>query len=358
MAETGDYREVMLFIEGSFKKPQRRADEVRFTEEHRMKPFHCLSIALVAAVPVFTSAVAQEYPAKTVRIIVPFTPGGGNDIVARFLGKYLSEMHRHQYVVENRPGAGTIIGVEALTKSPPDGYTLMVTNNSIAVNQTLYPKLPYDTLKDVTPVVKAGSTPNVLVVHPSVPAKTAKEFVALLKAKPDHIAYSSAGTGSTSFLAAELFKMLAGVRMLHVPYKGTTPALTSILTGETQTSVIALPGAVAHIQAGRLRPLGVTSARRATGLKDVPTMIEGGVKGFDFETWYGVFAPAGISRDLVSRINGSINKVLAMPQARDAMTKGGIDPGGGTPEALDKIFRDDLVTLGKVIKASGAKPET
>ncbi|MGZ8231526.1 MAG: Bug family tripartite tricarboxylate transporter substrate binding protein, partial [Burkholderiales bacterium] len=301
---------------------------------------------------------AQDYPTKTVRIIVPFTPGGGNDIVARFLGKYMTEMHRQQYVVENRPGAGTIIGVDALAKSPPDGHTLMVTNNSIAVNHTLYPKLPYETLKDVTPIIKAGSTPNVLVVHPSVPVKTTKELLALLKAKPNQIAYASAGTGSTAFLAAELFKMLADVRMLHVPYKGTAPALTSILSGETQVAVTALPGAVANIKAGRLKALGVTSAHRATGMKEIPTMIEGGVKDFDFETWYGVFAPRGISRDLVNRINASVNKVLAIPEARELLMKGGIDPGGGTTEAFDKLFRDDVVTLGKVIKASGAKPET
>ncbi|MGZ8198319.1 MAG: Bug family tripartite tricarboxylate transporter substrate binding protein, partial [Burkholderiales bacterium] len=184
-----------------------------------MRASRSLRLAFVATVLAVSPAAAQDYPTKTVRIIVPFTPGGGNDIVARFLGKYMTEMHRQQYVVENRPGAGTIIGVDALAKSPPDGHTLMVTNNSIAVNHTLYPKLPYETLKDVTPIIKAGSTPNVLVVHPSVPVKTTKELLALLKAKPNQIAYASAGTGSTAFLAAELFKMLADVRMLHVPYK-------------------------------------------------------------------------------------------------------------------------------------------
>src|SRR6185436_12981038 len=204
----------------------------------------------------------QEYPAKTVRIIVPFTPGGGNDIVARIMGKHLADLHKHQFVVENRAGAGTIIGVDAVAKSPPDGYTLMVTNNSLPTNATLYPKLPYDTLKDITPILKIASTPNVLVVHPSVPAKTAKEFIALVKAKPDKIAYSSAGTGSTAFLAAELFKLLTGTKMLHVPYKGTAPALTAILSGEAQASVVALPGAVPHIKAGKLRALGVTSAQR------------------------------------------------------------------------------------------------
>ena len=323
-----------------------------------MRVSRCLSLAFVATVVAISPAAAQDYPTKAVRIIVPFTPGGGNDIVARFLAKYLTDLHRQQYLVENRPGAGTIIGVEVLTKSAPDGYNLMVTNNSLAVNHTLYPKLPYDTLKDVTPIIKAGSTPNVLIVHPSLPVKTTKELVALLKAKPDQIAYSSAGTGSTAFLAAELFKMLAGVRMLHVPYKGTSPALTSILSGETQVAITALPGAVPHIKGGKLRALGVTSSHRATGMKDLPTLIEGGVKDLDFETWYGVFAPRGISRDLVNRINASVNKVLAIPEAREILMKGGIDPGGGTPEAMDKIFRNDIVVLGKVIKASGAKPET
>jgi tripartite-type tricarboxylate transporter receptor subunit TctC len=317
-----------------------------------------VSLAFVAATAAVAPATAQEYPTKSVRIIVPFTPGGGNDIVARFLGKYLTDAHKQQFIVDNRPGAGTIIGVEMLTKSPPDGYTLMVTNNSLPTNATLYPKLPYDTLKDVTPIIKAGSTPNVVVVHPSLPAKTAKELVALLKGKPDKIAYSSAGTGSTSFLAAELFKMLAGVRMLHVPYKGTSPAITSILSGETQVAITALPGAVPHIKSGRLRALGVTSAKRSTGMPDIPTMIEGGVKDFDFETWYGVFAPRGISAEIVKQLNGSINKVLAIPDAREILTRGGIDPGGGTPESFDKLFRAEVVTLGKVIKASGAKPET
>ncbi len=323
-----------------------------------MRMSRSLSLALVATMVAVAPAAAQDYPSKSVRIIVPFTPGGGNDIVARFLGKYMTEMYRQQHIVDNRPGAGTIIGVETLVKSPPDGYTLMVTNNSLPTNHTLYPKLPYDTLKDVTPIIKAGSTPNVVIVHPSLPVKTAKELVALLKAKPDKIAYSSAGTGSTSFLAAELFKMLAGVRMLHVPYKGTSPALTSILSGETQVAILALPGAVPHIKGGRLKALGVTSAKRSTGMKDIPTMIEGGVKDFDFETWYGVFAPRGISPELVKQINGSVNKVLAIPDARDLLTKGGIDPGGGTTEAFDKLFRAEVVTLGKVIKASGAKPET
>jgi tripartite-type tricarboxylate transporter receptor subunit TctC len=313
-------------------------------------------IALAMGAPALP-AMAQEYPTKPVRIIVPFTPGGGNDIVARILGVQLTNLHKQQVVVENRAGGGTIIGVEALVKSPPDGYTLMVTNNSLAVNHTLYPKLPYDTLKDILVIVKIASTPNILVIHPSIPSKTTREFVALVKAKPDQIAYSSAGTGSTAFLAAELFKLLTGTKMLHVPYKGTAPALTAILSGETQAMVAALPAAVPLVQSNRLRALGVTSAKRATGMPNVPTLIEGGIKDLDFETWYGLFAPANTPRDIAARLNGTVNKIIASPDVRDSLMKQGIDPAGGTAEAFDKLFRAEVVSLGKVIKASGAKPE-
>ena len=314
-------------------------------------------LAFAAGVLAAPPAFGQEYPTKTVRIIVAFTPGGGNDIVARILGKQLTELHKHQFIVENRPGAGTIIGVDAVAKSAPDGYTLLVTNNSLAVNHTLYPKLPYDTLKDIAPIERAGSTPNVLVIHPSVPAKSAAEFIALAKAKPDQIAYSSAGTGSTAFLAAEMFKLLAGIRMLHVPYKGTSPALTAILSGETQAMVGALPAAIPHIKGGRLRALGVTSAKRASSMTEIPTMIDGGVKGFDFETWYGLFGPGKLPRDVVAKLNASVNKIVTLPEVKEQLARQGIDPAGGTTEEFDKQFRAEVTTLGKVIKASGAKPE-
>ena len=313
---------------------------------------------LAAGVAAVAPAAGQGYPAKPVRIVVAFTPGGGNDIVARILAKHLTDMYKRQFIVENRPGAGTVIGVDAVAKSPADGYTLLLTNNSLAVNHTLYPKLPYDTMKNSTPVIKAGSTPNVLVVHPSVPAKTAAEFIKLAKAQPDKITYASAGTGSTAFLAAELFKMLAEVKMLHVPYKGTSPALTSILGGETQAMVGALPAAVPHIKAGKLRALGVTSAQRATGMKEIPTMIEGGVKGFDFETWYALFGPGNLSADLVKTLNGAVNKIVAMAEVKEQFARQGIDPEGGTTADFEKQFRAEIDTLGKVIKASGAKPES
>jgi tripartite-type tricarboxylate transporter receptor subunit TctC len=318
---------------------------------------HGVAAALSALAMAASPAAPQDYPVKTIRVIVPFTPGGGNDIVARLLGPQITLLHKQQVIVENRPGAGTIIGVEVLTKSPPDGYALMVTNNSLAVNHTLYPKLPYDTLKDIAPIVRVASTPNVLVIHPSVPAKTTREFIALAKSKPGQLAYSSAGTGSTSFLAAEMFKLFTGVKMLHVPYKGTAPAMTAILSGEAQALVAALPATVPQIKAGRLRALGVTSAKRATGMGDIPTMIEGGVKDFDFETWYGLFGPAGLPREVVARLNASVNKIIALPDFKAQLERQGIDPAGGTTEEFDKSFRAEVVTLGKVIKASGAKPE-
>ena len=314
-------------------------------------------LAFVAGIFAMPPAFSQDYPSKTVRIIVGFSPGGGNDISARILAKQLSEMYRQQFIVENRPGAGTIIGVDAVAKADPDGYTLLVTNNSLAVNHTLYPKLPYDTLKDIAPIVKVGSTPNVLVIHPSLPAKSVAQFIALAKAQPDKIAYSSAGTGSTAFLAAEMLKLLTGIKMLHVPYKGTAPALTAILSGETQAMVGALPATVPHIRSGRLRALAVTSAKRATAMKDIPTMIESGVKEFEFETWYGLFGPGKLPRDLIARLNASVNKIVALPAVREQFERQGIDPEGGTTAEFEKQFRAEVTTLGKVIKASGAKPE-
>jgi len=317
--------------------------------------FVALTLAACALAP--TSALGQDYPSKSVRIVVGFAPGGGNDITARILAKNFTDTYKRQFIVENRPGAGTIIGVDAVAKADPDGYTLLVTNNSLAVNHTLYPKLPYDTLKDIAPIVKVGSTPNVLVTHPSLPAKSAAEFVALAKAQPDKIAYSSAGTGSTAFLAAEMLKLLTGIKMLHVPYKGTSPALTSILSGETQAMVGALPATVPHIKSGRLRALAVTSGKRATAMKDIPTMIEAGIKEFDFETWYGLFGPGKLPRSLINQLNASTNKLLAQPAVKEQFTRQGIDTEGGTTADFEKQFRNEITVLAKVIKASGAKPE-
>jgi tripartite-type tricarboxylate transporter receptor subunit TctC len=291
------------------------------------------------------------------RLIIPVAPGGGTDILGRLMARKLSEMYGQQVLVDNRPGAGTVIGSDLLAKSPPDGYTLSVQINALAANHSLYAKLPYDTLRDFTPVVLMASTPNVLVVHPSLPAKTVPQFVALARARPDQIAYASSGSGGAAYLAAEMLKLNTGIRMIHVPYKGTVPALYAIISGETQAMVAALPGTIPFIHAGRVRALGVTSAQRAPSMPELPTMIEAGIRGYEFSTWYGLFAPGGTPRDIVAKLNAAVIKIIAQPEVKAQFARDGLDPAGGTPESFDSYFRAEVEKLGAVIRASGARAE-
>jgi len=308
--------------------------------------------ALVSA-----GAQAQAYPSRTVRLIVPFTPGGGTDIVGRALAAKLTEILKQQVIVDNRPGAGTVIGSDLLAKSVPDGHTLILQVNSLAANHALYKKLPYDTLRDFTPIVLAASTPNVLVVHPSMPVSNVRDFVALAKKRPDDIAYASSGVGGASYLATEMFKLQTGTKMVHVPYKGTAPALAAIISGEAQAMIAALPGTVPTLKAQRLRALGVTSAKRAAAMPELPTLSESGIPEFEFATWYGLFAPGGTNRDIVARLNASVNSILAMPDVRSQFDRQGLEPAGGTTEEFTRYFRNEVEKLGKVIRASGAKVE-
>jgi tripartite-type tricarboxylate transporter receptor subunit TctC len=312
-----------------------------------------------AALPLLAvaAAAAQEFPSRSLRLIVPVAPGGGTDILGRQLARKLSEMYGQQVVVDNRPGAGTVIGSDLLAKSPPDGYTLSVQINALAANHSLYAKLPYDTLRDFTPVVLVASTPNVLVVHPSLPAKSVREFIALARARPGQIAYASTGSGGAAYLATEMLKLNTGVRMIHVPYKGTAPALNAIISGETQAMVAALPGTLTFIQAGRVRALGVTSAQRAPAMPQLPTMMEAGIAGYEFSTWYGVFAPGGTPRDIVLKLNAAVTKILAQADFRAQLARDGLDPAGGTPESFDLYFRSEVEKLGAVIRAAGARAE-
>ena len=300
---------------------------------------------------------AQDYPAKPVRLIVPVAPGGGTDILGRLIARKLGELFGQQIVVDNRPGAGTVIGSDLLAKSPPDGYTLSVQINALAANHTLYAKLPYDTLKDFAPVILVASTPNVLVVHPSLPVKSVGEFVALARARPDQIAYASTGAGGAAYLATELLKLKTGIRMIHVPYKGTAPALNALISGETQAMVAALPGTLAFIQAGRVRALAVTGAQRAPATPELSTMMEAGIPGYEFSTWYGLFAPAGTPREIVAKLNAAAAKMLAQPDFKAQLARDGLDPAGGTPEWFDTYFRAEVDKLGAVIRAAGVKPE-
>ena len=325
---------------------------------HAWRVRFCVAVSLLAA----CAAAAQpqqmpNYPLKPVRIIVAFAPGGGTDIVARILARHLSEMYRQQVFVENRPGAAGNLGADLVAKSAPDGHTLLLTVNALAANSTLYPKLPFDTIRDFSTVALVGATPNALAVHPSLPAKTAREFVALAKAKPDQIAYASTGTGGAAFLATEMFKLLTYIRMLHVPYKGAGPALIGILSGEAQAIIAALPPTVPYVRQGKLRALGITSLKRASFAPELPTLIEAGIKGMIFETWYGLFAPSGVPRDVVIKLNASVATLLGSAEFLDQLARQGIEPAGGTPESFEKFFREEIERLGKVIRTSGAKPE-
>jgi tripartite-type tricarboxylate transporter receptor subunit TctC len=315
------------------------------------------TIILIASACAAAASHAQEYPVRPVRMVVPFPPGGGTDLIARIVSTKLSQVMGWQFIVENRPGAGTVIGSEVAAKAPGDGYTTLMQVNSLAANHTLYPKLPYDTLKDFVPVVLVGSTVNVLVVHPSMPVRTALDFVALAQRSPDEVSYASSGVGGSSYLATEYFKLLTGVRMLHVPYKGTASAITAILSGEAQASIAAAPGTISFIKTGKLRALGVTGARRWSVFPRLPTLREAGIRDFEFETWYGIFVPRGTPAAIVAKLNSTVNTILSAPDVTEQMQKGGFEIAGGTQERFAAYFLSEVEKLGKVIRATGAKPE-
>jgi tripartite-type tricarboxylate transporter receptor subunit TctC len=304
-----------------------------------------------------TAASAQEFPSRALRLIVPVAPGGGTDILGRLLARKLGELYGQQVVVDNRPGAGTVIGSDLMAKSPPDGYTMSLQINALAANQTLYAKLPYDTLRDFAPVVLIAATSNVLVVHPSLPVRSAPEFVALARARPDQIAYASTGVGGSEYLATELLKLNTGIKMVHVPYKGTAPALHAILSGEAQAMVAALPGTIPFIQAGRVRALGVTSAQRAPAMPELPTLMEAGVRGYEYTTWYGLFVPGATPRDVIAKLNAAVMRILGQADFRAQLARDGLDPIGGTPESFEAYFRAEVEKLGAALRAAGAKAE-
>jgi tripartite-type tricarboxylate transporter receptor subunit TctC len=300
---------------------------------------------------------AQSYPTKTIRIVVPFTPGGGNDISARFIAQRLTEAFKHSVIVENRPGAGSTVGTDLVAKSPPDGYTLMVIHNAIAINQTLYAKLPYDAVRDFAQVALVGVTTNTLVVHPTLPVKSTKDLIALAKSKPDALNYASTGGGGTSHLAMEYFRLSTGTAIVHIPYKGTAPALTDMVAGQTQVMISALPGTMPFISAKRLTALATSGKKRSVFLPNLPTLAEAGVKDYEFDTWYGMHAPIKVPRDIIEKLNGAIVKALAIPEVKQQLANQGIEAGGATPEEFARFVRSEIEKMGKIIKASGARPE-
>jgi tripartite-type tricarboxylate transporter receptor subunit TctC len=317
-------------------------------------PAVTLAAALLCAVP---GATAQSYPVKSIRVISGFPPGSGADITARVIGARLSEALGQQIVVDNRPGAASNIAAELAAKSPPDGYTLFIGTVANTINATLYAKLPFDFARDFAPVALTTAAPNVLVVHPSVPAKSVKEFIALAKSRPGQLNYASAGTGTAPHLSGELFNAMAGVRMVHIPYKGSPPAVTDLLAGEVALMFSPSSTVLPHVKTGRLRALAVTTAARLPSLPELPTVAESGLKGYETITWFGFVAPARTPPAVVARLNAEIVKVLALPEVRNLFASQGIETLGGTPDHFASYIRDEIAKWAKAIQLSGARAE-
>ena len=304
-----------------------------------------------------TSLAQQQYPTKTVRLIVPYPPGGGTDTIARIVSQKLSEVLGQQVIMDNRPGAGANIGVELAARSPADGYTLLLTTIANAISASLYSKLNYDLVRDFAPITLLATTPHILVVHPSVPARTVKEFIALAKSRPDQLAYSSSGSGTPAHLAAELFKYMTGIKMLHIPYKGGGPSVVGLVGGEASVGFATMPSVLTHVKSGRLRGLAVTTAKRSPSTPDLPTISEAGVPGYDAGSWYGLAAPVGTSKDIVARLNAETIKVLKFPDVKQRLDGVGFEVLVSTPEEYAAFTRSEIDKWAKVVKASGARAE-
>jgi tripartite-type tricarboxylate transporter receptor subunit TctC len=320
---------------------------------HRV--FKLTAFALVA---VYSVAYAQApYPSKSIRIVVPFAPGGPVDTLGRAMQPKLAETLGQPIVIDNRAGAGSTIGTDVVAKSPPDGYTLLLTSSSIAINPSIYPKMPFDATRDLAPISQISTSSLIAVVHPSVPVRSVKELIALARARKGELVYASSGTGSAPHLAVELFAAMTATKMVHVPHKGAAPATIDLLAGNVALMFNNLISAVPNVQAGRLRALAVTGSTRTPALPELPTVAEAGVPGYEASTWYAMFAPANTPVPIVERLHRDVAAVAKSAEIRKQLTTVGIDPVGGTPEQLAKYLRSELLKWGKVAKASGAKAD-
>jgi len=301
-------------------------------------------------------ATAQTYPTRPVRLIIGYPPGGSADITARLLGQWLSERLGQPFVIESRPGASTNIATEAVVRAPPDGYTLLLVAPANAINATLYEKLNFNFISDIAPVAGVIRFPNVMVVNPLVPAKTVPEFIAYAKANPGRLNMASSGNGSTIHVSGELFKMMTGVNMIHVPYRGGAPALTDMISGQVQVMFDNVPTSIEFIRAGKLRALAVTTATRSEVLPDLPTVADF-VPGYEASAWYGVGVPKGTPDDIIDKLNKEINATLAEPKAKARLADLGASLLAGSPADFGKLVADETEKWGKVVKFSGAKPD-
>ena len=318
----------------------------------------CTVVCVASAFAAGHSPAQQAYPTKPIRMICPFPPGGTTDVVARLVAQKLTEAWGQQVVVDNRPGAGGIIGTEIVAKAAPDGYTVLLGSiTTHAVNPALYKKLSFDPVKDFAPVSLVVSSPQLLAVHPSVAAKSVKELIALAKAKPGQLNYASAGTGTSPHLTFELFKSMAGIDVVHVPYKGTGPAITDLIGGQVQMMITGVVALMPHVKSGKLRGLGVTSAKRVAALPDLPTIVESGIPGFDVSSWFGVFLPGGTPKPIIAKMNAEIRKILEVPEVRQRLIGQGADPASNTPEEFAAYVNAEMARWGKVVRDTGAKAD-
>ncbi len=320
-------------------------------------PLVCVVSVLGFSIQPGTACAQQDFPTRPIRLIVGVAPGGATDILARAVGAKMGENLRQQVIVENRPGANHIIGGQLTSKAPPDGYTIQVIPEGFVINASMYAKLPFDPLRDFTPIAVLALVPNVLVIHPSIPARSVREFIALARARPGQMNYGTSGVGSPSHMSAELLKALARIEYTHVPYKGQSLAMTDLVGGQIHFAFPSIPASVGFIRSGRLVALGVTTAQRATALPEVPTIQEAGVPGYEVAGWYGVIGPAGMPQAVVARLNREINAILTVPETREQLSAQGADPRTSTPEEFAAAMARDLKKWQKVVAAAGIKPQ-
>ena len=303
------------------------------------------------------AANAQSFPSKPIKMVVPFPAGGTVDFFARVVSTKLSESLGQPVLVENRAGAGGNIAVEAVVKSPADGYTLLMGSEIVAINTSLYSRLSYDPLKDLAPITLVGTVPNILIVNPALPANSVKELIALAAKSPGKISFASTGQGTSSHLSSELFKLMAQVDITHIPYKGGPPAVADLIGGQVNMMFINMPTGIGHVKSGKARILAVSSLRRVSQLPEVPTVDQAGLKGYDTQAWSGLYAPAGTPPEVIAKLNAEVVKILKMPAVREQLAAQGAEPVGDSPEEFARFMRDEIAKWAKLIKISGAKVE-
>jgi len=303
------------------------------------------------------TCLAAGFPTRPIRFIVPFAPGGGADITARALSQRLAENLGQSLVIDNRAGGSTIIGTDLTAKAPPDGHTILIVTSTFAINPSLHPKLPYDSLRDLAPVTQLASTPYVVVVHPSLAATSIKELIALARAKPGQLTYASVGNGSSTHLATELFNSMAGTRIGHVPYKGSGPALNDLIGGHVGIYFGSMPASLPQARAGRLRALAVTGASRSPAAPELPTIAEAGLPGYAFTAWYGVFAPGATPRPIIEQLSAEMRKVLELPEVRSRLAADGSEAVGSRPEAFAAVIRADIARYANIVRQAGIRAD-